>query len=1742
MTLLALFSFIGARAQQTLTVCDGTDNNRFVPFYGSYADTQGAASEFVIPSHLLGEMAGGTITAMTFYLQQPAAEAWTGTHQVYIGEVDATTLTGITGPGSFTVVKTASFDATGAELTVVFDEPYTYEGGNLLIGTYVSVAGNYKNAYFYGVSQTENTGWYRGGSTFGGAQFIPKTTFTYEPSTGLTCAMPSTFVVTDITTSGASFVWKLTEAGSYRFEYKKASDTEWTPVIIDGQGGAGNESYIYTLSGLEPETDYYARVRAICGEGSESNYKSLNFTTPVSCPDGKVCIGTGTATNTIFPANNNYKYNLTEQIYTADEIGEAGAILSLDFFKASTTEMVKDLDIYIVSTDKTAFESNTDWITVTASDLVYRGTVTFADNDWTTIELDEPFVYDGHSNICIVVDDNTGSYKNGTPFRVFDASGYQSIWYHSNGTNLAPTGTINATGTGYSKKNRIRLGFGEPPACPKPTGLAASNITAHTATLTWTAPATEKPVTGYVYQYKKASDTEWSTGASVTTTSVALSGLNGQTTYDFQVQAVYADGASTFIATTFTTLEAAPAPTGLAATKVTTTSATLKWEGVASEYNVRYSVVSHDDVLAEQNFDDSSLGSWTTIDANGDGFGWILATAAAGVYHQSGVDLTGYGHNGSTDFLISGSYGYYVGALTPDNYLVSPQVPLGGSISFWAQAQDNTYPEEHFGVAVSTTGNTNAADFTTIAEWTLENDGTNSNVPGPWRKFTVDLSAYSGMGYVAIRHFDCTDQFLLNIDDIVIEGPSDGAQWTELTVSGNSVDIGGLKPETEYAWEVQGNYGDDGLSTWRTATFTTRSFTDAPSDLDVTDITSTTATLNWVGSQDSYHVKYRHELSSVDPAEPATIILEAHNVWANGSGYQMLLDANATAYGTIIPASGALTQSGDASAETYAEFEYKIPGNADGSMTTQNIVIDGSVTIQIPAGTYDWCITNPSPNNRVWIAGSYGNVDGRYDDFVFEPGVTYHFTMKGYGSDDGATLEITRPMSDWITVDNVTSPYELTGLTPNTNYEWQVQGVLSGATTEWSVSSSFTTECAPYQVPYACGFEDKADLNCWTVISDQSLTGVHKGAGFGHTGANAFEFWQTTNPPQYLISPKLSGIRNSLHVEFYYRRGNSSNVETFHVGYSTTDNNPESFVWGDEINDATTTYQLFSADYPANTKYVAIKYTSNDKTSLLIDDFLFENVTACVQPTDLATTYVGDRTATLGWTGYNDSYHVEYRKPEPASVLLSEDFEYASFFEARWNVVNNSVNYIETNTGKIERRYRASRHGGDYSFRFSSCSYGDSFEEYIISKNALTGVTDETVMEFYYSWTEDEDYIQVGYSSTTNDIASFTFGEPFSSSGGWGQFHEAVPVGTKYVAIKYTAAERYQSNIYIDDIVIGNPADWQTADTNEATVTLTGLEPATIYDVRVQGDCGNGDVSPVSETITFTTLEYLPGDVNGDGGVTIADVLAVAEYIINDGYTTGNFNYQAANVDTSDYYITIADAVKILEIILKGGPNTNDPSSDDGHDYVDLGLPSGTLWATCNVGADTPESFGGYFAWGETVPSGQEDTSNTMNYAYAGNYTKTYYDWSTYKWCEGSNNKMTKYCTSSSYGYHISIDNKTVLDLEDDAAYVNWGQNWCMPTLTQWDELRTNCTWTWTTKDNVSGYEVTGTNGNSIFLPAAGYRFNKSYGGLLQGYYWSRTLNDGVSNKALYLNFLSSNVYLYSIERCNGLSVRPVRR
>ena len=205
---------------------------------------------------------------------------------------------------------------------------------------------------------------------------------------------------------------------------------------------------------------------------------------------------------------------------------------------------------------------------------------------------------------------------------------------------------------------------------------------------------------------------------------------------------------------------------------------------------------------------------------------------------------------------------------------------------------------------------------------------------------------------------------------------------------------------------------------------------------------------------------------------------------------------------------------------------------------------------------------------------------------------------------------------------------------------------------------------------------------------------------------------------------------------------------------------------------------------------------------------------------------------------------------------------------------------------------------------------------------------------------------------------------------------------------------------------------------------------------------------------------------------------------------------------------------------LNSHANANNVPAKVTHDYVDLGLPSGTLWATMNIGANAPEECGDYFAWGEIEP-------------------KESYNWITYKWCNGSWNSMIKYGVKSSFGV---VDNKTELDPEDDAATMNWGSEWCMPTKEQQDELRNNCTREWTTINGVKGCLLTSNiNEATLFLPAAGYIWNSTVSsGGSSGFYWSRNLKTtGAGSHSLFFSSNSMSITDYS--RGYGQSVRAVR-
>lgn len=257
------------------------------------------------------------------------------------------------------------------------------------------------------------------------------------------------------------------------------------------------------------------------------------------------------------------------------------------------------------------------------------------------------------------------------------------------------------------------------------------------------------------------------------------------------------------------------------------------------------------------------------------------------------------------------------------------------------------------------------------------------------------------------------------------------------------------------------------------------------------------------------------------------------------------------------------------------------------------------------------------------------------------------------------------------------------------------------------------------------------------------------------------------------------------------------------------------------------------------------------------------------------------------------------------------------------------------------------------------------------------------------------------------------------------------------------------------------------------------------------------------------------GDVNGDGKLSITDVAALINYLLSNDASQIVIENCDVNGDTR---ITISDVTTLIDILLN---QSGVPEPDD--DYVDLGLPSGTLWATRNVGADNPDDYGDLFSWGETEP-------------------KDSYWWADYKWVEIDANgilSFTKYNTESNQGI---VDNKTELDPEDDAACAHY-PNGRMPSIDQINELIENCTWEWTKMNNAIGELITGPNGNTIFLPAAG---GTSFVPGEFGAYWSRSM--GFFPPYYYypqmgssIQFSSEYYEMNTSSRCVGMPVRAVK-
>ena len=311
-------------------------------------------------------------------------------------------------------------------------------------------------------------------------------------------------------------------------------------------------------------------------------------------------------------------------------------------------------------------------------------------------------------------------------------------------------------------------------------------------------------------------------------------------------------------------------------------------------------------------------------------------------------------------------------------------------------------------------------------------------------------------------------------------------------------------------------------------------------------------------------------------------------------------------------------------------------------------------------------------------------------------------------------------------------------------------------------------------------------------------------------------------------------------------------------------------------------------------------------------------------------------------------------------------------------------------------------------------------------------------------------------------------------------------------------------------------------DPNAPSVTTHEVQPGSIATTT----------ATVSGSVVFPNpsqpIEYERGFVYGTSSEGL--VVGEADQVVYPGSDLLNFSCTLTGLLPNTTYFVKAYSRWENNRVIYGNMvsfTTLDGSDPDpgNHEYVDLGLPSGLLWATCNVGANSPEEYGDYFAWGETQP---KDEYLWCNYQYANGYS----------WQDP---QLTKYCSDSSCGYNGFTDSLTTLLSEDDAATANWGNGWRMPTKEEWQELLDNTTNTRATQNGVNGRLFTAPNGNSLFLPAAGCRYGSGFNYAGYGFYWSRSLNVGCPDVAWILYFLDYNSDIGGDTRDGGRSVRPVR-
>lgn len=991
----------------SVLVNDGTATNNYVPIYGYFCDYSLVSSQFIIPANDLAAMQYGTINNLIFYTSQSDIDWGVAEFEVYMTEVPETTFSSATlldWNGMEKVMNAGTLAVSGNKMVVTLDAPYQYMGGNLMIGFKQTVKGSEGTSTWYGVS-TENseTPAIGGASSVSAIHFKPKTTINYTPGTAPSVLKPTNLAVNYTGGKTAEVSWTSTESG----------------FDIDVNGTVTqNVTNPYTLTGLDLSTTYEVKVRAKNSSGVSDWTNPVSFKTD-DCENPTVV-----------------NYNL------ADSYG--------DGWNGNKIQIVDNEGVVI---DEVTIESGASAIGILRLCGDYLEFVWYK-----------------------------GSYPGECSWTFTDVNG--NVLFSGQGDTSMQTGDIL-----YAIDNS---------PCPRPTDLAVSEIGPRSAKLSWTENGTANK---WKICFIDGGD---NTTEVVTANSnpFTLTGLTPETDYTVRIIAVNgSDESALSERISFTTAIATPAPTDLAVTHVGPTNATVSWSSLSSSNELRY--------VANPNYANQGYVTNPGAMANGADASWI----------QGSQTVWGPGANYSSDTFVADDftiyspttlkeievYAYQTGSTTSSTFtglyaLIYEGDPYDDANIVWGDWDNNIMSSTSFTNCYR--GSNDTPTETTRPIMAITASGLDINLaPGNyWLVYSLTGSSSSGPWAVPFSKpsvgntgeglqysnsawsdlsdsgsgtpYGCAMKLTFN-EDI------ESLPWTTITdINADEYNLTGLNPETFYLVQVRSNYGSDGVSNWKTLDFTTLEMNPVPTDVEA-DLMANSAELTWTGYGDSYNVRYR-----TAPGVAESIFFEGFEngipaTWTtidadgDGNNWLALSDIPATyaSYASLDLSNWAHNGNNAASSPSFV--------NNVGSFDSDQYLISPILNLQGTLRFYAASEYNDKDSYEVLLSTTgtdaadftvtlqamkeapFGSWEEVNIDLSAYAGQQGYIAIRHKSSDkyflviDDFGIYNAIPAGPWSTLPTSDATFTLTGLASNTIYDYQIQSVSGGSTSEWIDIQSF---------------------------------------------------------------------------------------------------------------------------------------------------------------------------------------------------------------------------------------------------------------------------------------------------------------------------------------------------------------------------------------------------------------------------------------------------------------------------------------------------------------------------------------------------------------------------------------------------------------------------------------------------------------------------------------------------------------